>query len=399
MKKIAFLGASQSQIPLIEYAKRKGHYCITIDHIPSNPGHKLSDECLNMSSLDVEGVYDELVTKKIDSIISYASDIATPTAAIVSERLGLKSNSIASVLKLTDKVEFRNSLKQLGLNVPKVWEYRLEMEWIFPKTQESKLIIKPVDSAGTKGVSLVENNIEEINKGIEYALTFSPSKRVIIEEVIDNTQGDVHGDGFVVNGQLKFLHLGDHLYDLQINGLNPTGTTWPSSLSNQKLELIEKTVGKIIEHVGFQNGSINVEARFNEDNELFIMEIGPRNGGYFVPLAIKHSSGVDLVEATLNQITNEVVYLPENKHNKPVAYYAIHARKSGKLKEVIISDWLKERIIQKEEIKNVGDNVEIFINSTGVIAVILILFRDPNEMTEFANNIDQHINVIVNDFR
>jgi formate-dependent phosphoribosylglycinamide formyltransferase (GAR transformylase) len=398
LKKIAFLGASQSQIPLIEYAKRKGHYCITIDNIPSNPGHKLSDECLNVSSLDIEGVYDELVTKRINSIISYASDIATPTAAIVSERLGLKCNSIASVLKLTDKVQFRNSLKQLGLNVPKVWEYRLEKEWIFPKTHESNLIIKPVDSAGTKGVSLVENNVEEINKGIEYALSFSSSKRVIIEELIDNSKGDVHGDGFVVNGQLKFLHLGDHLYDLHINGLNPTGTTWPSVLSSYKLEMVEAAVGKIIDYVGFGNGSINVEARFNSKDELFIMEIGPRNGGYFVPLAIKHSSGVDLVEATLNQITNEEVYIPENKQDNPVAYYAIHARTSGKLVEVVISDWLNERIIQREEIKNIGDNVEMFINSSGVIGVILILFQDQNEMNVFANNIDQHINVIVNDF-
>jgi hypothetical protein len=164
------------------------------------------------------------------------------------------------------------------------------------------------------------------------------------------------------------------------------------------LDLIEQTVGRVIEHVGFQNGSINVEARFNSKDELFIMEIGPRNGGYFVPLAIKYSSGVDLVEATLNQITNEEVYIPVNKENKPVAYYAIHARTSGKLVEVVISDWLNERIIQREEIKNIGDNVEMFINSSGVIAVILILFQDQNEMNVFANNTDQHINVIVNDF-
>ncbi len=398
MKRIAFLGASQSQIPLIEYAKRHGHYCITVDNVPSNPGHKIAVENLNISTLDIEGVYISLKDRNIDAVISYASDIATPTAAIVAERLGLKSNSIDSVVKLTDKIEFRKSLKQLALNVPKVWVYRQGEDWILPETQESKLIIKPVDSAGTKGVSLVENSIVEINKGIDYALTFSSSKRVIIEELIDNSMGDVHGDGFVVNGQLNFLHLGDHLYDLHINGLNPTGTTWPSVLPSYKLEMVEAAVGKIIDYVGFVNGSINVEARFNSKDELFIMEIGPRNGGYFVPLAIKYSSGVDLVEATLNQITNEEVYIPVNKENKPVAYYAIHARTSGKLVEVVISDWLNERIIQREEIKNIGDNVEMFINSSGVIAVILILFQDQNEMNVFANNTDQHINVIVNDF-
>jgi biotin carboxylase len=348
--------------------------------------------------LDIEKVYRNLKDKSIDAIISYASDIATPTAAIVSKKLGLKSNSVSSVLKLTDKVQFRKTLYDMGLNTPNVWIYEKRTSFKYPETLEKKMIVKPSDSTGTKGVALVENNKEQIDIGIEYALNFSPSKRVLIEEVIDNSQGDVHGDGFIIDGKLRFLYLGDHLYDLKINGLNPAGTTWPSILPSDKLELVEETVNKIIEYVAFESGSINVEARFNSNNDLFIMEIGPRNGGYFVPLAIKYSTGVDLVEATLNQITHEEVYIVENKKNLPVAYYAIHARACGRLNEVLISDWLNERIIQRENIKNNGDKVEMFINSSGVIAVILVLFKNNEEMKVFSNEIDEHIKVIVNDF-
>jgi len=314
------------------------------------------------------------------------------------KKLGLKSNSVSSVLKLTDKVQFRKTLYDMGLNTPNVWIYEKRTSFKYPETLEKKMIVKPSDSTGTKGVALVENNKEQIDIGIEYALNFSPSKRVLIEEVIDNSQGDVHGDGFIIDGKLSFLYLGEHLYDLKINGLNPAGTTWPSILPSDKLELVEETVNKIIEYVAFESGSINVEARFNSNNDLFIMEIGPRNGGYFVPLAIKYSTGVDLVEATLNQITHEEVYIVENKKNLPVAYYAIHARACGRLNEVLISDWLNERIIQRENIKNNGDKVETFINSSGVIAVILVLFKNNEEMKVFSNEIDEHIKVIVNDF-
>lgn len=397
MKKIAFLGASQSQIPLIQYAKEAGHYCITIDNIPTNPGHKLADESMNISSLDVESVYSYLKDKDINAIISYASDIATPTAAVVSERLGLKSNSKASVVNLTDKVQFRKTLKSLDLNVPVIWEHQYGNQIMFPETKNPKLIIKPVDSAGTKGVTLVANEKTEIEKGIKYALTFSPSKRVIIEEVIDNKNGDVHGDGFVINGQLKFLQLGDHLYDYEINNLNPTGTTWPSNLPQRKLDEVKSAVETIIQHVGFQNGSINVEARINRNDELFIMEIGPRNGGYFVPLAIKYSSGVDLIDATLKQITEEEITLSKSDQVLPVAYYAIHSRIYGILKDVKISDWLNQRIVQREDIKKPGDTVERFINSSGVISVILILFKNQEEMNSFSKEIDKHIEVVTND--
>lgn len=397
MKKIAFLGASQSQIPLIKYAKEAGHYCITIDNIPTNPGHKLADESLNISSLDVEAVYSHLRDKNINAIISYASDIATPTAAIVSERLGLRSNSISSVEKLTDKVQFRKTLKFLGFNVPEIWEHQYGNQIVFPETENRDLIIKPVDSAGTKGVTLVANEKIEIEKGIQYALSFSSSKRVIIEEVIDNNNGDIHGDGFVINGQLQFLYLGDHLYDNEINNLNPTGTTWPSKLSPNKLEEVKAAVETIIQHVDFQNGSINVEARYNKNDDLFIMEIGPRNGGYFVPLAIKYSSGVDLVDATLNQITEEEIILNESKQALPVAYYAIHSRKHGILNDVKFSDWLNQRIVQREDIKKPGDTVERFINSSGVITVVLILFKNKDEMNSFSKEIDKHIEVVTND--
>ena len=397
MKKIAFLGASQSQIPLIEYAKKNGHYCITIDNLHNNPGHKLADEYVNVSTLDIEGVFDHLKNKNIDAIISYASDIATPTAAIISERLNLKSNSFSSIKCLTDKELFRRILKEMRLNSPNNWIYQPDISFQFPDSKHSHFIIKPTDSAGTKGVTLVQNNKDQIEIGIDYAVSFSASKKIIIEEVIDNLNGDVHGDGFVIDGQLKFIYLGDHLYDTKINNINPTGTTWPSQLANEKLQKVKDCVNQIIQHVGFQNGSINIEARYNSFDELYIMEIGPRNGGYFVPLAIKYSSGVDLVEATLNQLTDLEVKIPRDIRNSPVAYYAIHSRENGIIKNIIISDWLNDRINQREDIRKIGDEVSQFINSSQVISVILIQFKDFEEMNNFVTNLDEHIQVIIHD--
>ena len=91
-KRILFLGAAPSQIPPIEYAKSQGHYVITCDYLPENPGHKLADESHNVSTTDIEGVLALAEKLKIDGIVAYASDPAAPTAAYVAEKMGLIGN-------------------------------------------------------------------------------------------------------------------------------------------------------------------------------------------------------------------------------------------------------------------------------------------------------------------
>jgi formate-dependent phosphoribosylglycinamide formyltransferase (GAR transformylase) len=51
-KKILLLGGSFFQIPSIEMVKRLGHYAITCDYRPDNPGHRLADEYHNVSTTD-----------------------------------------------------------------------------------------------------------------------------------------------------------------------------------------------------------------------------------------------------------------------------------------------------------------------------------------------------------
>ena len=84
MKKLLMLGGSMQQIPAIRRAKEMGHYVITCDYLPDNPGHKYSDEFYNESTTDLEGVLAVAEQLKIDGIVAYASDPAAPTAAYLS---------------------------------------------------------------------------------------------------------------------------------------------------------------------------------------------------------------------------------------------------------------------------------------------------------------------------
>ena len=107
-KKILFLGGAYPQIPIIKEAKNRGWYTITCDYLPNNPGHKLADEYHNISTTDFEGILNLAKKIKPDFVVAYASDPAAPTAAYVSEKLGLPGNSFQSVQVLAEKDLFRS---------------------------------------------------------------------------------------------------------------------------------------------------------------------------------------------------------------------------------------------------------------------------------------------------
>ena len=97
MKRLLMLGGAMQQIPIIRMAKDMGHYVITCDYLPENPGHKLADEYYDISTTDLDGVLELAKGLDLDGIIAYASDPAAPTAAYVAEKLGLPGNPYESV--------------------------------------------------------------------------------------------------------------------------------------------------------------------------------------------------------------------------------------------------------------------------------------------------------------
>src|SRR5690606_17944140 len=113
---------------------------------------------------------------------------------------------------LANKDLFRQLLSEHGFNSPRYCVFaEHSLETVSGLDLEFPLIVKPTDSSGSKGVSKVNNHLE-LTPALTYALSFSKSKTAIVEEFIDADEGDLHGDGFVINGELGFLHVGDHLY-------------------------------------------------------------------------------------------------------------------------------------------------------------------------------------------
>lgn len=107
MKKLLMLGGDSLLLPVIETAKAMGVYTITCDYLPDNIAHKYSDEYVNFSTTDKEGILEWAIKNHINGVITF-TDSGALTAAYVAENMGLPyqcSYKAASILQ--DKSKFR----------------------------------------------------------------------------------------------------------------------------------------------------------------------------------------------------------------------------------------------------------------------------------------------------
>ena len=391
-KRILLLGGSHAQIPALLKARQRGFYTILCDYLPNNPGKKYANEFLNISTTDKELVLKSAGDKNIDCILAYASDPAAPTAAYVAEKMGLPGNSYQSVCRLSEKDQFRQLLSEHHFPTPKFHSFsKVEVNENHLSDLSWPVIVKPVDSSGSKGVRKIEH-IQDFPAAADYAFEYSRSGRIIVEEFIDKDVADLHGDGFVIDGKLVFCCLGDHHYNGSINPFNPVGTTWPSMLNSARLREVENQIAKLIELSGFKNGPVNIEARINSANDIYIMEIGPRNGGHYVPQAIQYSTGFDCLNTLFDLMLGKSIHIsPRTTPQRCTAYYAIHSDRKGKLTSINISENIRKCIFEKHYYTKIREQVNPYISSNTAIGVLLMKFDYEQIMHDTIHNMHSFV--------
>ena len=398
MKKILMLGGSMQQIPAIVQAKEKGLYTITCDYLPENPGHKYSDEFHNVSTTDKEAVLELARKLDIDGIVAYASDPAAPTAAYVAQELGLPGNPYESVEILTQKDLFRDFLQQNGFNTPKACGYTTYEQALadidgfkFP------VMVKPVDSSGSKGVVKIENK-SELKAAVDEALSYSRSKRIVVEEFIQKKGYQISGDGFSVDGKLVFTSYGNELYSGKgTREYVALGEFWPSLISDELKKKVDDELQKLIKALGMKTCAYNIEVILDKNDDVYILELGPRNGGSYIPQLIKYATGVDLIDYTLRAAVGEDCSDLDFAETKGCySNYMIYSTVSGKFDRLWFDEkFEKNNLLDVYCTYSVGDDVQAYQNTTHSLGTIIFKANSVEEMIELTDNMEKNYKVMV----
>lgn len=392
------LGGAMQQIPAIKKSRELGCYTITCDYLPDNPGHKFADEYYNVSTTDKENVLKLARSLNIDGIISYASDPAAPTAAYVSENLGLPGNPYESVKLCTQKDLFREFLKKNGFNTPRAKGYNSYNEAIidFPNFK-LPVMVKPVDSSGSKGVVKVSDD-EHLKTAVDEALFYSRKKRFIIEEFIEKKGYQVSGDGFSVDGKLVFTSYGNEIYSGRgTRDYVALGEFWPSFLSRQQKNKIDNELQRLISTLKMKTCAYNIEVILDKNDNIYILELGPRNGGSYIPQLIQYATGVDLVEYTIRGAIGEdcsALHMTDTK--RVYSNYMILSTISGKYKRIDFEPQFRmNNLVDIYCTAEEGQKVRAYRNTTDSLGTIIFKADTVQKMEEITKDMNKYYKVVV----
>lgn len=391
MKKVMFLGGSRFQVAPLKYAKAKGYKIILCDW-GRCAGEQYADSFHKISTTNLKGIYRVAQKEKPDAVVCYASDPAAVPAAWLCEKLGLPTNPLESVEILANKDLFRNFLHQHGFNIPfyhiaKYSDFPLVFGGYYSFSGPMNFyIIKPTDSSGSRGVSIIERG-KNFMFAIEHSKQFSIKKKYfIIEEFIKRKRYQIAGDGFAWNGKLVFRCFANEHFNRDVNPLVPIGESFPSIESESMQNKIHKEIQRLFDLLNIKQGAFNFDIMIGEDDKIYLMEIGPRNGGNYIPEVIKYATGVDLIAATVESaLGNDCSHIKQTDVDGFWSSFIMHSSKDG-INRGSITHSMPPQIIEMDEFSKVGDKVNKFNGSNNSLGGMILKFRNKKEMLDMMDH-------------
>lgn len=384
------LGGLRYLLPVIEEAHKLGIYVITADYLPNNIAHKYSDKYCNVSIIDKDAVLKAAQELKIDGILSHAVDPGVTAAAYVAEKMGLPFQcSYKAACILQDKSLFRKYLSENGFNCPKAKGYDNAEDALKDVEYFNwPIIVKPVDSAGSKGVTKVEDKAQLLH-AIQFALSESHNGHFIIEDFLEKEGLSAGSESFAVDGKLLYNGFYDQYFDNEaVNPYAPSAEIWPSAKDPKFLDEIRSELQRLFTLLNIKTGLFNVEWRVCKNGKAYLMEVSPRAGGNRLAEMLNYAADVNIIEAEVRKAVGlPVQEIHEPNYKGHFAIQVLHSDKAGLFERIDVDEQFRKKHLLEEEIRvSPGDKVAPFTGANASIGTLFLRFESRQELENALSN-------------
>ena len=295
MQRLAIIGASYLQEPLIQKAKSMGIETHVFAWAADDVGEKSADFFYPISITEKEAILSKCRELQIDGICSIASDLASITVNYVAANMGLVGNSVESSHLSTNKHAMRECFYKNNDPSPQsILAQSLKdlenIDFTYP------VIVKPVDRSGSRGITKLMDS-EGLEEAIGTACEQSFAEQALIEEFVDGKEYSVeclsyHGVHHFLALTLKFTTGAPHFVE--------TGHLQPAQVSEEMLEKVKRVTFHALDSLQIKNGASHTELKITPSGDIKIIEIGGRMGGDCIGSSlVRLSTGIDFVRAVI----------------------------------------------------------------------------------------------------
>ena len=398
--KLMILGAGGAQLNLIKSAKEMGYYTIVCDKRPDMEGSRIADKYYCTDYMNLDEIYSIAVEEEINGVISN-SEPAMINVAYISQKLNLVGNTVESIETLVSKSKFRQLQKKAGVFSPENYVVN-SCEELLDKAKLIKypVIIKPTESCGTQGTTKIDSYDEyTITNTYNICKEYSRNNQVSIEQYIPMKSLRVNDIDVVVIGD-------DIIWDGWLwedrskeTPMLPETEILPMKLSEHEKNKIKNVIKKLIESANIRHGEYNVETYFTEDDDVFVIEMNPRQAGNYIPQLIKQHTGVDFCKLLVSTAVGDMSYYNELKSFERYCNYVtlqvVFAKQTGVLKKIEINPEIMPYIKWIDQKINNGELIMEGSNAFDAIAFINLQFNSYETQHYYTDEIEKYIYPIV----
>ena len=346
-KKLAILGTNEYQNPLIIRAKQLGYETHVFGWKTGEIGERTADFYYPINVLDHEALWNQVQQIGVCGAAMIASETIMPSFDFLLRKLNIPCNSLECEHLCLDKYAMRCAMRDAGIEGPQFIESGEDFDPEQIKEFKFPLIVKPADATSSRGVSKVEK-LEDVRKALDYALSWSKSKRAMVEEYVDGPE--YSGDSIAYEGKYKLLAVTEK-HTTGAPHFVETGHRQPARLAPDMYRKVEETLYKAFAALKIEYGAVHPEFRITADGKIYFMEIGARMGGDcigsdLVPL----STGYDYMGMVISiGCGHEPCFEKICEPHTAAIKYIITEQDLNEYKRMVTEE--PERIIRSSEIK------------------------------------------------
>ena len=259
------------------------------------------------------------------------------------------------------------------------------------------VIVKPVDSAGSKGVTKVVDP-KDLPSAIEFALSCSISKNFIVEDFLDIVGYQSSADIFTVDGKLVYPTYSDQLFDKNAaNPYTPAIEIWPASMEQSYQDNLSEQLQRLFTVLDVKTGIYNVESRVCSNGKAYIMEVSPRGGGNRIAELQDLATAQSLIRAEISKALSlpiEGIKTPE--YDGVWCNYILHSAVEGTLEAIDINPEFEQKYIKdKGFIVGRGDHIVPFTGANTSLGTLFLRAETREELDSVLENINNNVRIVL----
>ncbi len=348
---VYFIGGGSMNLYTVKWAKDFGLKIIVSDKNSKAPCLKIADEKLIADAkkykLHLNFIKKIIAKYKIIGTICQIED-ALKTQLKINKYCKIKTFSSQNLKDCTNKVSHKKKLIKKNISVPKTLNLNN-----YQSAKYNKIILKPVDGSGSRGVYILDKNISKKHINLKIKKIISNFQSYIIEEFLPGRSID--GNAVIINGKFYFAGMFEKFISPEPYRL-PLGGQVPAIIEKKLALKFKRIFKKTCKALNINNGVVKIDTILS-DNKFYILETANRLHGDVGTVNLQYfSSGINVFNFLFNFWKNKKIDTSYLKiKNQKLGFWNVlmlppnfRVKKLNNLPKIFTKVWINNKLKSKK---------------------------------------------------